>query len=238
MAQERASNQATRYGAIGVAAIAVYFLGKRFINAFKKEGAESELPNDQSAQQAQAFMTAFNPSGSSWLKFTDGTDNKKVFELASQIKDFPKVQKFYKDLYKSSLTEDLGNELSSTELARFWAIINGQKAKTQATAKANETLSANKFKFRIGDKLVSSPLKGNTKVGYAALVNNVFRILGWHTLRGEYIGTISGYFKVQIKDYDGVSRYLSAYYLKDLPNGTKFGSNKIFVLEREVAIQK
>ena len=235
---EKASNQATRYGAIGVASIAVYFLGRKFINAFKKDGAEAELATDQSAQQAQAFMTAFNPSGSSWLKFSDGTDNKKVFELAAQVRDFPKVQKFYRDLYKSSLIEDLGNELNSTELARFWAIINGKKVQSDAIAKGKARIVANKFKFKLGDKLVSAPLKGNTKVGYGALVKGVFRILGWHTLSGAYMGTVSGYFKVKLKDYDGKLKYLSAYYVKDLPNGTSFGSNKVFVLERETAIQK
>jgi hypothetical protein len=180
-------------------------------------------------------MTAFNPSGNTWLQAADGTDNVKVFELASQIKDFPKVQKYYRDLYKSSLTEDLGKELSSTELARFWAIINGKKAATAKQVQAQKTLAANKFKYKIGDKLVAKPFKGNTKIGYAYIENGRMKIAGWHSLPNSYAGIISGFMKVQVKDYDGVTRYLSAYYVKDLPNGVNFGSRKVFVLERETA---
>jgi hypothetical protein len=234
MATQQTQDKLMEYGGLAVLAVGGFFLGRKFLREFKKEGAEAELATDQSAQQAQAFRTAFNTSGNSWLMAADGTDNVKVFQLATEVKDLAKVQQYYKDLYKSSLTDDLGSELNSTELARFWAIINGKNAKTQASAKAKAVLAANKFKFKIGDKLNASPLKGNTKIGYAFLEKGAFKIAGWHSLPNTYAGTVTGFVKAKIKDYDGVSRYLSGYYVKDLPNGTTFGSRKIFVLEREV----
>lgn len=237
MQNENTSKTALRYGAFGLLGVGALFLGKRFLQAFKKDNAESELATDESAQNAQAFRAAFNTSGNSWMIAFDGTDTPKVFALASQVKDFPKVQQYYRDLYKSSLTEDLGSELSADDLAKFWAIMNGKKALADKTNKANKAIQAGNFKFKIGDKLVSKPLKGNTKIGYGTIIKNVLKIVAWHTFPGAYVGTITGFKKVKVKDYDGVSRWLSGYYIKDIPNGEKFGVKNIFVLEREVAKQ-
>ena len=89
------------------------------------------------------------------------------------------------------------------------------------------------IKFNV---LKSISFKGNTKIGYAFVENGVTKIAGWHSLLGAYAGTVTGYVKYKVlKDYDGKTKYLSGYYVKDLPNGVNFGSRKVFVLERETA---
>ena len=100
MATQKTQDTLLKYGGFAVLGVGAFFLGRKFIREFKKEGAEADLPTDQSAQQAQAFMTAFNPSGNTWLQAADGTDNVKVFELATQVKDFAKVQQYENKFYQ------------------------------------------------------------------------------------------------------------------------------------------
>lgn len=103
-----------------VAAGAAYY----FYNDWRKKQdikeVENKLQNSPAGQQAQQLRAAFNPSGSSWLIGMDFTNTTAVMRIASQIQNFADVQDSYRKLYNANLSEDLVNELSSSELTQFY----------------------------------------------------------------------------------------------------------------------
>lgn len=81
------------------------------------------------SQLAIAYRQALNPSGYGWAIGVDGTNEAKLFELAAQsVGRFAQIAQTYQTLYFTTLTQDLQNELSAEELAKFWAIVNGNNA--------------------------------------------------------------------------------------------------------------
>lgn len=70
---------------------------------------------------ARQFKNAINPSGISWMSWSDGTDEDALFDLAKKINAniFNKVSQVYRNLYNSNLMNDLQEELNSSDLSKF-----------------------------------------------------------------------------------------------------------------------
>jgi hypothetical protein len=187
------------YGLMVAAGFAIYFFGSKVIAKAKHDTVESQLGTDPSAQIAQQLRACFNPSGQSWLMWTDGTSTDAVMALAPQIKDFGKVASSYNALYKSSLADDLTNELSGQELTRFYGLIPSSKTIKPVSKTSTSPIN-------IGDEIMSNPRPGFTKIGYYEDPTGVstLKILYWHNKPKSYVGkvvkSLKKTFKVNGKD--------------------------------------
>ena len=68
---------------------------------------------DQSPEvrQAMGLRSAMNPSGVSWLMWSDGTNEDAIAQIASQITNLDAVATAYRNLYGKELIQDLQGEL-------------------------------------------------------------------------------------------------------------------------------
>lgn len=73
---------------------------------------------------AQSYRSALNPSGTSWLDWSDGTDEDAIFKLALETKGVLKeVSEGYKAKFGTALVDDLRDELSSEDFAKWQSIV-------------------------------------------------------------------------------------------------------------------
>ncbi|MGZ8505730.1 MAG: hypothetical protein ACXWXW_00970, partial [Bacteroidia bacterium] len=105
-----------------------------YYNSSQEQKNQQEFNNkygtDKSAQQANALLVAMNPSGDTWFRSLDGTNEEAIFKIASEITDWAKVQSYFKTLTGFELADALGAELSGEEIDRFHRLLNKQEAYT------------------------------------------------------------------------------------------------------------
>ena len=110
---------------VGVLALgigAAFFVGRKVYRNIREKRTERKFTEE--SQQALLLRSAINPSGASWLIWMDGTKEEAIFNIASQIINFRKVQQDYQNLYNHSLVKDLQKELKTDEYNKFMNIIN------------------------------------------------------------------------------------------------------------------
>ena len=100
-----------------LAGLGVYLLVRAY-NKSKEQAYLDQAGTDKPTQQAQALKTAFDPYGIGL-----GTDENLVFEVAAKITDYVAVSDAYRVLYKRELTTDLQDDLSASDLEKFWNIV-------------------------------------------------------------------------------------------------------------------
>jgi len=106
-----------------VALIALYYGAKAVARNIKKAEFDKN-PADDPVRLAQEYRLAINPSGMSWLKAVDGTDEESIMTLARSTKgQLDEVQKMYKNKFGTTLTDDLRDELSSDEYQKWFDIV-------------------------------------------------------------------------------------------------------------------
>lgn len=120
----------------GVVIAGGLFLGYRVTaNALKnwKERKTSALA-DQSPEvrQAMSLRSAINPSGISWLMWTDGTNETAIKQIASQIQNLDAVAVAYRSLYRDELIKDLQSELSSEDFNAFLQAVSNNRINTSS----------------------------------------------------------------------------------------------------------
>lgn len=85
-------------------------------------------------QIATRFSAAFNPSGISWMRNTDGTNEQAVYmcarDLALNKIPWSMVNTAYKGVMGRDLIYDLQSELNSDELIKFNAILTASDPNT------------------------------------------------------------------------------------------------------------
>lgn len=127
-----------------VFAVVVYL----FVNGFTKSKQQAYLNNagtDKTTQLAQALRDAMNRSGIKIMMPVDGTDVDLVMSTATEITDYKAVSDAYRVLYSSELTTDLQEELSRTDLQRFYDIVyKRQTGPTTSTTTGGVTTTAGK----------------------------------------------------------------------------------------------
>jgi hypothetical protein len=92
----------------------------------RQQTASDSIGGNINLMLAQQLRTAFIPGGFPVAMGFDGTDVNAVMSLATQIKDYQAVAQSYRTLYNADLSDDLSQELSVSDLSRFWKIVNGQ----------------------------------------------------------------------------------------------------------------
>jgi len=109
---------------VGAVLGGVVYFGSKWWKNYKKTQSEKEVGGDVSKQQALLVKNSLNPSGFEILKSADGTDTKALLDLASNIKDIDKVSTAYKEMYATSMYDDLKAELNPDDYQKFLNIIN------------------------------------------------------------------------------------------------------------------
>ena len=92
-----------------------YFLARKLYKDYKANKTEEAAGGDINVQQAIAINQAIAGAG---------TDEQGLFNIAGQIKDWPAVDKAYRNKYNTSMLEDIKGDLSSEDYQRFMAIYN------------------------------------------------------------------------------------------------------------------
>jgi len=209
------------------------FLANKVYKKWLSNSQGAQAGSDPNTQAASLLYAAMYQSGVSILSWADGTDEKSLYKTAEQITDFAKVSAAYKNLYGSNLADDLTNELSTDELQAFYLAL---KKPQLAAQNAASFASANKFKYRIGQKLKTNPTAGTAKIGYYAIVktatSRTLKLQRWNQLTGTICGTVVGYRVQKIVDFDKVIRTVNLYLVGNIPNVSS--EVKYYVFEREV----
>lgn len=95
------------------------FALKPQIDKQRKEQVQQAVQNDPTVAQAMLLQAAMNPSGITWLRNTDGTDEDAIRNVARSITDLKSTQSAYFNITNRSLLDDLRNEMSTTGYNAF-----------------------------------------------------------------------------------------------------------------------
>ncbi len=90
----------------------------------RREQIQEAAQSDPTVAQAMQLQAAMNPSGLTWLRSTDGTDEDSIRNIARNITDLKSVQTAYFKIAGRSLLDDLRNEMSTTGYNGFINQIN------------------------------------------------------------------------------------------------------------------
>lgn len=98
-----------------------------------RERQTSALADERAeVRQAMGLRSAMNPSGISWLMWSDGTNEDAISQIASQIQDLDFVATSYRNLYGEDLLKDLQSELSTSQFNAFLQAVSNNRINTQS----------------------------------------------------------------------------------------------------------
>ncbi|MDP2385683.1 MAG: hypothetical protein Q8M29_04890 [Bacteroidota bacterium] len=171
---------------VGAGLVLVWF-GKKFFDKLKKDTTESQVENNPSVGQAQGLRQAMNPSGNVWMMSFDTTSTDAVFAIAKEITDIEGVRKAYKNLYNSSLYEDLQAELSATDYQKFLSLATKGKAGSQNYAPKRSDINPNYWVITTAEANIRSTAVKESKYKPG---NNIVKLAS----KGKIVGISTGKF--------------------------------------------
>jgi hypothetical protein len=164
---------------------AVYGLHKLYEH-YQKDQTEKGADDKPEVRQASTIYSAFNPSGMDWMKKMDGTNTEAIFNTAKEITDLNKVMRAYKNLYNSSMLDDLRQELSPEDYTKFLNTIKFNDSNI------NKTGNKPKVEFKQGTllttKLTSNIRKTPQNISKWSTDNNIIQQVD----EGKFIGFATG----------------------------------------------
>ncbi len=167
--------------------VVVVWLGDKVIKNLKKDNTESQVETNTSVGQAQGLRQAINPSGNNWMRKFDGTDTTAIFSIAKEITDIEAVRLNYKNLYNTSLYEDLQGELSAEDYQKFLSLATKGKVGPKKYAPTrNDILPTNWVITTSNANVRTTPLKTSK---YNPL-NNILKVVAM----GKILGITTGKF--------------------------------------------
>lgn len=83
-------------------------------------------------RQAMGLRSAMNPSGISWLMWSDGTNESAISQIASQIQNLDSVIVAYRNLYQDELMKDLQSELNTEDFNAFLQAVSNNRYNRQS----------------------------------------------------------------------------------------------------------
>lgn len=169
------------------AGLALVWFGKKFLDKLKKDTTESQVENNPSVGQAQGLRQAMNPSGNVWMMSFDTTSTDAVFTIAKEITDIEGVRKAYKNLYNSSLYEDLQAELTATDYQKFLSYATKGKAGSQNYAPTRTDIKPNYWVITTAEANIRSTAVKESKYMPG---NNIVKLAG----KGKIVGISTGKF--------------------------------------------
>lgn len=169
--------------------VVTWNIGRKLLKQINKDSQQLQVDDSPAVRQAMTLRSALNPSGISWMRGADGTNEQLVLETAKTVTDMDGVIKAYHNLYDSNLLDDLQNDLSAEDFQRFTTLVSSNSKKgggqppTQFV-KASNLVVAKKEVF-----IRSSPDATNHGAVYEIASRN--NILG-KAKPGEFLGYATG----------------------------------------------
>lgn len=98
---------------------------------------------DQSPEvrQAMGLRSAMNPSGVSWLMWSDGTNEDAITQISEQIQNLDAVATAYRNLYGKELVADLQGELSTERFNSFLQTVSNNRINKTSGSSSSSTSS-------------------------------------------------------------------------------------------------
>jgi hypothetical protein len=120
----------------GVVIAGGLFLGYRIITGaikrWKERNTSALADQSPEVRQAMGLRSAMNPSGISWLMWTDGTNETAIKQIATQIQNLDSVAIAYRNLYQGELIKDLQSELASQDFNAFLQSVSNNRINTSS----------------------------------------------------------------------------------------------------------
>jgi hypothetical protein len=104
-----------------------YRVSSKAIKNWKSRGTASLADQSPEVRQAMGLRSAINPSGVSWLMWSDGTNEDAIEQIASQISDLDSVAVAYRNLYGKELIKQLQGELDSDRFNAFLQTVSNNR---------------------------------------------------------------------------------------------------------------
>ncbi|GAB4049421.1 hypothetical protein [Spirosoma litoris] len=170
-----------------------------------QESTSDSIGSDKTLMIAQQLRQAFIPLGFPVGMGFDGTDVPAVMSLAAQITDYEAVAKAYRTLYNADLSNDLSEELSIADLAKFWNLVNAKKTTTGSTTTSGTTTTGNTGTTKattgtgvvvtVGTETRVTSLVNKTAVATQAVNMRLYKepaYAGDTAAKGDKVGTYAG----------------------------------------------
>lgn len=109
-----------------------YRVTSKSIKAFRARNTSALADERPEVRQAMGLRSAMNPSGISWLMWSDGTNENAIAQIASQIQDLDTVATAYRSLYSDDLLKDLQKELSTELFNAFLQTVSNNRINSQS----------------------------------------------------------------------------------------------------------
>jgi len=107
-----------------------YRVTTKMIKNWKERNTSALADQSPEVRQAMGLRSAMNPSGISWLMWTDGTNETAIKQIASQIQNLDSVAMAYRNLYQAELIKNLQSELSSQDFNAFLQAVSNNRINT------------------------------------------------------------------------------------------------------------
>jgi len=178
--------RAMTIGFYGVLSIAGYkFLLQPAYRKYKMNNEQRNILSDPNKQQATYLYNAMNPSGISWMRSFDNTNEETVYSAARRITNWNAVQSTYGNLYNRNLLSDLQKELDNDEYQTFLRILSTTASgktsnKSNAIARGLIIASSKDVRLRSTPDSTKKSYSIGTNVLGTARANS---FLGWTTGR-------------------------------------------------------
>lgn len=108
-----------------------YRITSKAIKNWRERQTSALADENAEVRQAMGLRSAINPSGISWLMWSDGTNENAIAQIATQIQNLDSVSTAYRNLYSSDLIKDLQSELSTNLFNSFLQTISNNRINLQ-----------------------------------------------------------------------------------------------------------
>lgn len=119
-----------------------YRLSSKAIKAYRARGTSALADQRPEVRLAMGLRSAMNPSGISWLMWSDGTNENAISQIAAQIQDLDAVATAYRNLYAQELIRDLQNELSTDLFNSFLQTVSNNRINQQSSGNRSSSSGA------------------------------------------------------------------------------------------------
>ena len=116
-----------------------YRVTSKAIKSWRERQTSALADERAEVRQAMGLRSAMNPSGISWLMWSDGTNEDAIAQIASQIQDLDTVATAYRNLYSDDLLKDLQSELSTTLFNSFLQTVSNNRINSQSGNRSGQS---------------------------------------------------------------------------------------------------
>lgn len=131
-----------------------YRVSSKAIKNWRSRGTASLADQSPEVRQAMGLRSAINPSGVSWLMWSDGTNENAIEQIASQISDLDSVATAYRNLYGKELIKQLQGELDSDRFNAFLVAVSNNRINNGANSSVPTGAYSSPQKLIVAEKSV------------------------------------------------------------------------------------